>query len=73
MDNLTTIPADLKIPAADGLETIHFNLAYRIALNCNLSEVFEKEYGIAESWVIDGENIPVDAGEFLDFISENLK
>jgi hypothetical protein len=59
--------------AADGLETIHFNLAYLIALNCNLGEVFEKEYGIAESWVIDGENIPVDAGEFLTFIQENLK
>jgi hypothetical protein len=65
--------ADLPIPAADGLETIHYNLAYLIALNCGLPDAFMKEYGTSDNWLIGGEWTPVDSGEFLDFISENLK
>ena len=68
------MPADLApMPAADGLETIHYNLAYMIALNCGINPEFVNEYGTADRWVDNGESIPVDAGEFLNFIRDNRK
>jgi hypothetical protein len=62
-----------SIPAADGLETIHFRLAYRIAENVGIGKCFEKEYGIESNWIDEGEEIPVDSGEFLYWLSGNVK
>lgn len=72
---LTPATVELPMPAADGLETIHYSLALLIAVNCGIGDAFMKEYGISEDWIIvdSGEWIPVDSGEFLNFIRDNLK
>jgi hypothetical protein len=61
------------IPSADGLETIHFRLAYLISLNIGISDKFESQYGNQSDWIDQGEEIPVDSGEFLNWLSENVK
>jgi hypothetical protein len=63
----------LSIPVADGLETINFRLAYLISVNVGISELFANEYGIESDWNDNGEAIPIDSGEFLNWLAENVK
>jgi hypothetical protein len=63
----------LSIPVADGLKTINYRLAYLIAVNVGVGELFANEYGIESDWNDNGEAIPVDSGEFLYWLAENVK
>ena len=62
-----------NIPVADGLETIQFRLAYLISVNVGIGELFADEYGIESDWNHEGQEIPVDSGEFLNWLAENVK
>lgn len=72
MPATVTMSAD-TIPAPDGLETIHYSLARAICDNVGLLVPFLDEYGFRDSWIVDEQEIPVDSGEFLNFIRDNLK
>jgi hypothetical protein len=63
----------LSIPVADGLKTINYRLAYLISVNVGVGEQFANEYGIESDWNDNGEAIPVDSGEFLNWLAENVK
>jgi hypothetical protein len=63
----------LSIPVADGLETIKFRLAYLISITLGIGEQFANEYGIESDWNDNGQAIPVDSGEFLNWLAENVK
>ena len=64
--------ADLIIPAPDGLETISYKLAQAICDASGILIPFLDRYGFRDSWIVDDQEIPVDAGEFLNFIREKL-
>jgi hypothetical protein len=72
MPATVTLSAD-TIPAPDGCETISYNLAQAICDNVGLLVHFLDEYGFRDSWFHDNQEIPVDSGELLTFIKENLK
>lgn len=67
-----TLSAD-TIPAPDGCETISYTLARAICDNIGILVSFLDEYGFRDSWELDGQELPVDSGEFLNFIRDNLK
>jgi hypothetical protein len=69
MPATVTMSADAIL---EGCETISYTLALAICDNVGLMFSFLAEYGERESWIADGNEIPVDAGELLTFINSNL-
>jgi hypothetical protein len=69
----TVTQSKLNIPVADGLGSINFRLAYLISVNVGIGELFADEYGTESDWNDNGEEIPVDSGEFVNWLAENVK